>query len=90
MQILSFGPAAAVAAAANVLAFVAPIVIVELFVDLNIFTLLPVLVVCFALYALLLWLGRRVLMLDVLRGLIRRGPAQPVVEDLVDGSESDV
>ena len=27
---------------------------------------------CFPLYALCLWLGRRVLMLDVLRGLIKR------------------
>lgn len=90
MSILSFGPAAAVAAVANVLAFVVPIVVVELFVDLNILTLLPVLVVCFALYALLLWLGRRVLMLDVLRGLIRRAPARREVEDLVEDSESDV
>jgi hypothetical protein len=30
---------------------------------------------CVPLYVTFLWLGRRVLMLDVLRGLIRRSPA---------------
>jgi len=74
MKILSFGRAAAVAAAANVLCFAVPILLVEQFVDLSLLTLLPVVAVCFALYAVALYWGRRVLMLDVLRGLLRRRP----------------
>jgi O-antigen/teichoic acid export membrane protein len=88
MGIHSFGPASFIAALANVVSFAVPIVLVSLFVDLSILTLLPVLVVCFALYAVSLWLGRRVLMLDVLRGLIRRGQPRgrhrATEEDLVD------
>jgi O-antigen/teichoic acid export membrane protein len=76
MSIVSFGPASAIAALANVLAFGVPIVVVELFTDLNFFALLAVLAGCVPLYVLFLWLGRRVLMLDVLRGLIRRSPAK--------------
>jgi O-antigen/teichoic acid export membrane protein len=74
MGIISFGPAAAVAALANVVSFAVPLVGVGLVVDLNVLTLLLVLAICFPTYALCLWLGRRVLMLDVLRGLIRRRP----------------
>ena len=51
MKILSFGPAALVAALANIVSFAVPLVVVELFVDLNIGTLLVVLAVCFPLYA---------------------------------------
>jgi O-antigen/teichoic acid export membrane protein len=72
MSILSFGSASAFVALANVLAFGVPIMVVELFIDLSFLTLLAVLAGCIPLYALFLWLGRRVLMLDVLRGLIRR------------------
>ncbi|WP_051275917.1 lipopolysaccharide biosynthesis protein [Marmoricola sp. URHB0036] len=72
MKILSFGRAAGVAAVANVLCFAVPIVGVEIFVDLSLLTLIPVVAVCFVLYAFALWWGRRVLMLDVLRGLVRR------------------
>jgi O-antigen/teichoic acid export membrane protein len=72
MKILSFGKAAAVAAAANVICFAVPIVAVEQFVDLSLLTLLPVVAVCFVLYAGALWWGRDVLMLDVLRGLVRK------------------
>lgn len=74
MKILSFGPAALVAALANIVSFAVPLLTVELFVDLNIGTLLVVLAVCFPLYALCLWWGRRILMLDVLRGLFKRPP----------------
>jgi O-antigen/teichoic acid export membrane protein len=76
MSILSFGPASAIAALANVVAFGVPILLVELFIDLDFFKLLAVLAGCIPLYALFLWLGRRVLMLDVLRGLIRRSRAK--------------
>jgi O-antigen/teichoic acid export membrane protein len=75
MSILSFGPASAIAALANVLGFGVPVVVVELFTDLNFLELLAVLAGCVPLYVTFLWLGRRVLMLDVLRGLIRRSPA---------------
>ena len=72
MSILSFGPAALVAAAANVLCFGVPLVVTGLFVDLDVLSLLVVLAVCFPLYALVLWLAPDVLMLDVLRALVRR------------------
>jgi O-antigen/teichoic acid export membrane protein len=91
MSIVSFGRASALAALANVLAFGVPIVVVELFVDLNFFTLLAVLAGCVPLYALLLWLCRRVLMLDVLRVLIRRSQAREgdVAEELDREALSD-
>ncbi len=57
MSILSFGKAALVAAAANLLCFGLPIAVTGLFVDLNVLTLLVVLAFCFPLYALVLWLG---------------------------------
>jgi O-antigen/teichoic acid export membrane protein len=72
MSIISLGPAAAIAAGANLLCFGVPILVAGLFVDLDLLSLLLVLAICFPLYALVLWLARRVLMLDVLRGLIRR------------------
>ncbi len=81
MHIISFGPASLVAAAANVLCFGVPLVVAGFFVDLGIPGLLLVLAGCFPAYALALWLGRRVLMLGVLRGLIRRSPAAPAVEE---------
>jgi O-antigen/teichoic acid export membrane protein len=91
MSIVSFGRASALAALANVLAFGVPIVVVELFVDLNFFTLLAVLAGCVPLYALFLWLCRRVLMLDVLRVLIRRSQAREddVAEELDREALSD-
>jgi O-antigen/teichoic acid export membrane protein len=76
MSIISLGPAAAVAAGANLLCFGAPIAVAGLFMHLTVFRLLAVLCLCFPLYALVLWLARRMLMLDVLRGLVRRGPAR--------------
>jgi O-antigen/teichoic acid export membrane protein len=82
MSIVSFGPASAIAALANVLAFGVPVVVVELFTDLNFPELLAVLAGCVPLYVLFLWLGRNVLMLDVLRGLIRRSPAKEEAEEL--------
>jgi O-antigen/teichoic acid export membrane protein len=72
MKVFSFGSAALVAALANVVSFAVPLLVAGLFVDLNVGTLLLVLGVCFPLYAACLWLGRRVLMLDVLRGLFTR------------------
>jgi O-antigen/teichoic acid export membrane protein len=90
LHIVSFGPAALVAGAANVICFGLPLFVVSLFLDLNIWSLLLTLLFCFPLYAGALWLGRHVLMLDVLRGLVRRR-RQPVstagdevVEDEVD------
>ncbi len=74
MSLTSFGPAAAVAALANLFAFGVPITAVSEFGELNFVNLLFVLVGCVPLYALFLWLGRQILMLDVLRGLIRRRP----------------
>ncbi len=77
MRIISLGPAAAVAAGANLLCFGLPLTVVGLLVHLDVLTLLLVLLLCFPLYALVLWLGRRVLMLDVLRGLVRRRRSAP-------------
>ena len=57
MSILSFGPAALIAAGANVLCFGVPIVVTGLFVDLNVLNLLVVLAFCFPAYALVLWLA---------------------------------
>jgi O-antigen/teichoic acid export membrane protein len=91
MSIVSLGPAATVAAGANLLCFWLPITVAGLFVHLNVLTLLLVLAFCFPFYALVLWLGRRVLMLDVLRGLFRRRrTASPdeEVEELESDSEA--
>ena len=54
MKILSFGKAAGVAALANVVCFAVPIVAVEQFIDLSLLTLMPVVLFCFALYAVAL------------------------------------
>ncbi|MCW2836864.1 MAG: multi antimicrobial extrusion protein MatE [Marmoricola sp.] len=76
LSIVSFGPAAAIAGAANVLCFGAPLVLLELSTDLNIVRLALALLVCVPLYVLALWLGRHRLRLSVLRGLVRRAPAR--------------
>jgi O-antigen/teichoic acid export membrane protein len=83
MGIVSFGPAAAIVAGANVLCFAVPLVVLGMFVGLSIWTLILALLACFPLYALVLWLGRDRLMLSVLRGLIRRtsAPVVPQVDD---------
>ncbi len=80
MGIVSFGPAAAIAAAANVLCFVVPLVVLGLFMDVTIVSLVLAMLVCVPLYALALWFGRNRLMLSVLRGLVRRTPAPAVAE----------
>ncbi len=89
MSILSFGRAALVAAGANVLCFGVPLVITELFVDLNVLSLLVVLAFCFPLYALVLWLARNVLMLDVLRALVRRRRTSTADKDDVQDDVQD-
>jgi O-antigen/teichoic acid export membrane protein len=84
MKILSFGPAAAIVAAANLLCFVVPLLVLGSQVEVGITTLLLALLVCVPAYALLLWLGRRRLMLSVLRGLLRRRSSGAVETDLED------
>ena len=81
MSIFSFGSAAAIAAGANLLCFALPLLVVGAFVELDLVTLLLVLAGSLPAYALCLWFGRRVLMLDVFRSLIRRTPADPIVAD---------
>jgi O-antigen/teichoic acid export membrane protein len=82
MSIVSFGPAASVAALANVVCFGVPLIAAGLLMDLNLVrVVVVVLVVCLPLYALALWLGRRLLMLDVLRGLIRRRRTSPAAAE---------
>jgi O-antigen/teichoic acid export membrane protein len=81
MSIVSFGPAAAVVAAANIVCFGVPLLILGRFGDVGIGTLALALVFCVPAYAFALWLGRKNLMLSVLRGLIKRAPATPVEED---------
>ena len=72
MKIISLSTAAGVAALANLVCFGLPLLVVGRFVELDLTTLALVLLFCFPAYALALWWGRRVLMLDVLRGLFRR------------------
>ena len=87
MKLVSFGPAAAIVAVANLVCFGLPL-LPGLFGDVGIGTLLLALAVCVPAYVLTLWLGRKVLMLDVLRGLIRRAPTEPAAET-VEVADSD-
>jgi O-antigen/teichoic acid export membrane protein len=84
MSIVSFGPAAAVVALANVLCFGVPLVVLGQFADVGIVALALALLVCVPAYALALWLGRKSLMLSVLRGLVNRAPATQVEEEPED------
>ncbi len=74
MSIVSYGPAAAIVAIANIVCFGVPLVLLGQFVELGIVELAIALLGCVPAYALALWLGRRILMLGVLRGLVRREP----------------
>jgi len=71
MSIISFGPAAFVVAVANVLAFGVPLLVIGAFVDLSLLQLALIVVALLPVYAGLLWLGRRHLVLEVLRELLR-------------------
>lgn len=86
MRLVSFGPAAAIVAAANLVCFGLPL-LPGMFEDVGMATLLVALVVCVPAYLLALWLGRDRLMLSVLRGLVRARRAAPVtdVEPTEDG-----
>jgi len=86
MGIVSFGPAALAVAAANIVCFAVPLLILGQLVDVGPITLLLALIVCVPAYALALWLARRRLMLTVLRGLLRREPT-PAAQ--ADAAESD-
>ena len=87
MSIVSFGPAAAVVAVANVVCFGVPLVVLGRFADVGIGTLALALIGCVPAYALALWLGRRALMLSALRGLVGRAPADPDMEPGMDEDE---
>ena len=84
MSIVSFGRAAAVAAVANIVCFGVPLVILGMFVKVDIGILALTLIACLPVYALVLWIGRKALMLSVLRGLIRRAPSAEVREVVED------
>lgn len=78
MSIRSFGSAALVVAAANVLCIGAPLLVLKLFVHLNFGTVVLACVVLAPLYLGALWLGREPLMLSVLRGLVRTRRSTPL------------
>ena len=82
MKVVSFGPAAAVVAVANVICFGVPLVVLGRFADAGIGTLALALIACVPAYALALWLGRKALMLSVLRGLVRRAPEEDTSVDV--------
>ena len=86
MGIVSFGPAALAVAAANIVCFAVPLLLLGQLVDVGPITLLLALIVCVPAYALALWLARARLMLAVLRGLLRREPT-PAAQ--ADAAESD-
>ena len=85
MSIGSFGRAAGIAAMANIVCFGIPLLILGTFTDVGIGTLALALLVCVPAYALLLWFGRKALMLSVLRGLIKRTPSTELQGGLGDG-----
>jgi O-antigen/teichoic acid export membrane protein len=89
MSIVSFGPAAGIVALANLLCFVVPLLVLGRFVEVGIATLSLALLVCVPVYVLALWLGRRRLMLSVLRGLVRRRRTSSAEEQVeaVEGVE---
>ena len=72
LQIVSFGRPAAIVAGANLGCIALPLVALSLFVRLDVVTLVVACAVCAPLYVAALWLGRRQLMLGVLRDLVRR------------------
>lgn len=86
MSIVSFGPAALVVLLANLVCFVVPLVALGQVTEIGIGTLALAMIGCVPAYALALWLGRRALMLEVLRDLVRRGPAEA---DDVEGTVDD-
>jgi O-antigen/teichoic acid export membrane protein len=87
LSLVSFGPAAAIVALANLVCFGLPL-LPGLFGDVGVVPVLLALAACVPAYVLTLWLGRKVLMLDVLRSLVRRAPAEPAAEP-VEVTDSD-
>ncbi len=75
LRVVSVGRPALVVAGAAVLGLVLPLLAVGALVQLDIRGLAVAVVACLPLYAGLLWLGRRTLMLDVLRALFTRRSA---------------
>ncbi len=84
MRIVSFGPAALAVAAANIVCFALPLLVLGRLTDVGPGILALALLACVPAYALALWLARRVLMLEVLRGMLRRGPTPAAQEDVAD------
>ena len=84
MSVLSFGRGSAIVAGANLVCFAVPLLVLDRLVGLGLGTLGLALLGCVPAYALALWLGRRTLMLSVLRGLVRRTPAAAVEEPAED------
>ena len=72
LNVASFGRPALTAAAANVLCIAVPLLALSLVMEVHLMTLLVVLVLAAPAYLGVLWLGRRPLMLGVLRDLVRR------------------
>lgn len=83
MSIMSFGPAAAIVAVANLVCFAVPLFVLGRLVDVDIVVLALALLGCVPAYALALWLGRERLRLSVLTGLVKRAPA-PLEEGVDD------
>jgi len=89
MSIISFGRPAAIVAAANVICFGIPLLLLSLVVDIDLVVLVVAVVVCSLAYAGALWLGRGPLALTALRGLVRRGRAAPGVAASAPGGRRD-
>jgi O-antigen/teichoic acid export membrane protein len=72
MDIVSFGRAAAIVAAANLVCIAVPVLVLGRFVELDFLRLALACLACAPLYLGALWLGRRPLMLTALRAVVRR------------------
>ncbi|MEP7089087.1 MAG: oligosaccharide flippase family protein [Nocardioidaceae bacterium] len=88
MGISSLGRAALIVAGANLVCIAAPVLVLSHFVQLRFWMLVLACLVLAPFYLGALWLGRRPLMLGVLRGLLRRRgsvAAEPDPRQGVDG-----
>jgi O-antigen/teichoic acid export membrane protein len=72
MDIVSFGPAAGIVAAANLVCIAAPLVVLGRFMHVDFLRAFVVCIICAPAYLGVLWLGRRPLMLTALRAVVRR------------------
>jgi O-antigen/teichoic acid export membrane protein len=80
MDIVSFGPAAGIVAAANLVCIAAPLLVLGRYMHVDFLRAAIACVICAPAYLGVLWLGRRPLMLTALRAVARRpgtGAADP-------------